>query len=136
MLQHFHILTLTHRHSDLKDIGRLALAFNAKEELRPALHQLMERQQMSECFYLATCNRISFFFTTETVVNEDYKLGMLPQRAEESLLREMVHYQGREAVSHLCEVAASIDSLVDRRTTNSRSVTRSLRTVPPMGYDR
>ncbi|PHI19635.1 glutamyl-tRNA reductase [Lewinellaceae bacterium SD302] len=112
MLQHFHILTLTHRHSDLKDIGRLALAFNATEELRPALNQLMERQRMNECFYLATCNRISFFFTTEAEVNEDYKLGMLPERAEESLLREMVHYQGRDAVSHLCEVAASIDSLV------------------------
>lgn len=107
MLKHFHILTLTHRHSDLKDIGRLALAFNAKDELRPALHQLMERQQMNECFYLATCNRISFFFTTEMEVDEDYKLGMLPQRAEASLLREMVHYQNQDAVSHLCEVGSA-----------------------------
>lgn len=112
MLQHFHILTLTHRHSDLKDIGRLALAFNAKDDLRPTLHQLMERQEMSECFYLATCNRISFFFTTTATVDEAYKLNMLPEQAEASLLREMVHYQGKAAVDHIFEVAASIDSLV------------------------
>lgn len=112
MLQHFHILTLTHRHSELKDIGRLAAAFASENELEHSLSALMERQQMDECFYLATCNRISWFFTTRRAVDDDFKVAMLEKEGMLDIQRDLIHYQGKAAIAHLAEVAASIDSLV------------------------
>jgi glutamyl-tRNA reductase len=112
MLEQFHILTLTHRHSDLKDIGRLSAAFSPDNDLRGQIKALMERQSLDECFYLATCNRIAFFFTTTRAVDDGFKVAMLPNGAMKPLLRKLIHFQGKEAVAHLCEVAASVDSLV------------------------
>lgn len=112
MPQHFHILTLTHRQSDLKIIGRLAAAFAPEGGQEERVGALMERQAMDECFYLATCNRITWFFTTQRTIDRDFKVNMVPDPALAEVQEKLVHYQGREALMHLCEVAASVDSLV------------------------
>ncbi|MEL6274605.1 MAG: hypothetical protein AAFU03_05860, partial [Bacteroidota bacterium] len=113
MFQHFHLLTLTHRESNLRDIGRLVSVFDPDGDTAVPLRDLQHRQGIDELFYLATCNRITFFFTTNRVVDDDFKVAMLKEAAGmEELLRAMKHYQGESAINHLMEVGASIDSLV------------------------
>ncbi|MEM9835339.1 MAG: glutamyl-tRNA reductase [Bacteroidota bacterium] len=113
MLQHFHILTLTHRQSELKDIGALVSAIDADGNTRDSLQEIKNRTGVDELFYVGTCNRVTLFFTTRKPVDQDFKVAMLGSAANtERLLAGMVHYQGRAAVNHLFAVAASIDSLV------------------------
>lgn len=112
MLQHFHILTLTHRQSDLKDIGRLVTAIDPDGNTRENLQAIKDRVGIDELFYVGTCNRVTLFFTTRQVVDEDFKVAMLNGGAAQDLLPAMTHYRGGEAISHLFAVASSIDSLV------------------------
>lgn len=112
MLQHFHILTLTHRQSELKDIGCLVAAFDPDGRTRERLVEIKERQGIDELFYLATCNRITLCFTTRQTVDEDFKVALIDDPATANLRRSMIHYQGNVAINHLFEIAASIDSLV------------------------
>ena len=113
MFQHFHLLTLTHRESNLRDIGRLVSVFDPDGNTAVHLQDLKQRQGIDELFYLATCNRITFFFTFRGRVDEDFKVAMLKDAAgQENLLKAMKHYHGEAAINHLMEVGASIDSLV------------------------
>lgn len=112
MLQHFHILTLTHRQSDLKDIGRLVTAIDPDGNTREHLQELKDRQGIDELFYVGTCNRVTLFFTTKQLVDRNFKVAMLKGEKSNDLLAAMTHYQGTEAINHLFAVASSIDSLV------------------------
>lgn len=110
MLQHFHILTLTHRHARLKQIGRLVAAFEGGEGLQSHLMRLREEGLVNEVFYAATCNRILLLFTTENKVGQAFRQSLLAEPVGD--LADLRHYQGPAAIRHLYEVAASIDSLV------------------------
>jgi glutamyl-tRNA reductase len=110
MLQHFHILTLTHRTAKLKEIGRLVAAFEADGKLRERLQDLRERELVDEVYYAATCNRILLLFTTQQRVDDAFKLSLLA--APEPALGRLTHLRGMDAIRHLYEVAGSIDSLV------------------------
>ena len=112
MLQHVHILTLTHRHAKLKAIGTIVAAFEAEDRLCERLTSVKERGVVDEIFYLSTCNRISLLFTTEKEVDQAFREELLPATNIPAAMAEMEHLQGMKAVYHLFEVAASIDSLV------------------------
>ena len=111
MLQHIHVLTLTHRHAKLKDIGELVAAFEGDGELQPRLTGLRDSGKVDEIYYLATCNRLLLLFTTGAPVDEAFRRGLLGERTI-AAVGAMHHYQGLKAVYHLFEVASSIDSLV------------------------
>jgi len=111
MLQHVHLLTLTHRHAKLKEIGEIVAAFEAEDKLKERLTNLRRSQKVDEIFYLSTCNRIILFFTTEREVNDAFRHGLLEDGATEAM-SEMQYIQGMKAIYHLFEVASSIDSLV------------------------
>jgi len=112
MLQHVHILTLTHRHAKLKEIGTIVAAFEADGGLRQRLTDLKESGKVEEIFYLSTCNRVSLLFTTEGEVDQAFRDGLLPNAGKVPALAAMEYYRGMKAVYHLFEVGASIDSLV------------------------
>lgn len=112
MLQHIHILTLTHRHAKLKAIGTIVAAFEAEGKLRERLTSLKTKGTVDEIFYLSTCNRISLLFTTDKKVNKEFREQLLPGADVPSAMAEMEHLSGMKAIYHLFEVAASIDSLV------------------------
>lgn len=111
MLQHIHILTLTHRHAKLKEIGTIVAAFEAGGLLRDRLTDLKESGKVDEVYYLATCNRVSLLFATDRVVDQAFRDALLPG-VEVPALGAMQYFQGMKAVYHLFEVAGSIDSLV------------------------
>ncbi|WP_157976023.1 glutamyl-tRNA reductase [Lewinella sp. IMCC34191] len=110
MLQHFHILTLTHRDAKLKEIGELVAAFEGGDGLQSNLLRLRESGIMKEVFYAATCNRILLLFTTELAIDDDFRRQLLPQA--EAATTKLRHFNGLKAIRHLYEVAGSIDSLV------------------------
>lgn len=112
MLQHIHILTLTHRQAKLKEIGNIVAAFEADGHLRERLTALRQSGKVNELFYLATCNRISLLFTTEFEVDQEFRNELLPGQPPVPAMAAMQHLQGMKAAYHLFEVGASIDSLV------------------------
>ena len=111
MLQHVHILTLTHRHAKLKAIGTIVAAFEADNGLEERLTALKSSGQLDEVFYLSTCNRICLLFTTQKEVDQAFRDQLLPGNTVPAMA-EMQYLRGMKAVYHLFEVAASIDSLV------------------------
>ncbi len=110
MLQHFHILTLTHRNAKLKEVGELVTAFEGGAGLREHLMRLRDRGLMHEVYYASTCNRVLLLFTTERAVDDKFKASLL--ETPTPVLSRLKHLNGLRAIKHLYEVAGSIDSLV------------------------
>ncbi|NJO87458.1 MAG: hypothetical protein HC821_05735 [Lewinella sp.] len=112
MLQHFHLLTLTYRQSSLKDIGQFVANFDPDGQTETRLHALREELPLEELCYLATCNRVVFFFTTRATVDAAFVSHFLALAQATEQVEALLHYQGTAAVAHLFEVASSVDSLV------------------------
>lgn len=111
MLSHVHILTLTHRHAKLKEIGEIVAAFEKDGKLEERLVELRESQKVDEVCYLATCNRFTLLFTTQHQVNQAFRNGLLGEDTP-AAMSELKHLTGMQAIYHLFEVGSSIDSLV------------------------
>lgn len=111
MLNHVHILTLTHRHAKLKEIGEIVAAFEKDGKLEARLVELRESQQVDEICYLATCNRFTLLFTTQREVNTAFRNELLGGDTPPAMA-ELQHLKGMQAIYHLYEVGSSIDSLV------------------------
>lgn len=119
MHRNFKILTITHRKSSLKDIGNYVVQSNSSDELKANLEALKRFFGLEELFYLATCNRVLFFFCTDQNIDNSFirsffeKVNLnLNVKQIEQLDQILYHLEGDEAIQHLFEVAASIDSLV------------------------
>lgn len=112
MINHLHILTLTHKGTALRDIGQVVSQVDESLGGRATyLKELCYRLSMDELLYTATCNRVLFFLSTRERVTNAFKAELLPNGCKH-LADQLDHYQGFEAVNHLFEVAASVDSLV------------------------
>ncbi len=127
MSKGYHILTVTHRNTQLNALGQFAV--QCKEGgLSNRLSEIKEEFNISELMYLATCNRIMYFIYTSETIDFDYTRNFFkainPGLTDESLLADKVaHFHENEAINHLFEVAASIDSLV----VGERQILRQLR---------
>ncbi|MCB0629817.1 MAG: glutamyl-tRNA reductase [Lewinella sp.] len=130
MLEHLKILTVTHKRTNLNEIGDYVLKVDSKELLRQHLQHLHTQFRLEELLYLATCNRVMYCFVTEHPVdsvftahffqkiNPELSLQQLEEIDEQVLILE-----GEEALAHMFDVAASIDSLV----VGERQILRQLR---------
>lgn len=130
MQEHFKILTITHRRTDLKEIGNYVIQTDTNLDLQASLEAIKQQFGLEELLYLATCNRVLFFFYTDqeidqAFVNHFFK-AVNPSISEKHLNQlDTILYQleGQEAITHLFEVASSIDSLV----VGEREILRQLR---------
>jgi len=116
MLNGFHILTITHRDAPLSVIAQAVLPEQTAVE---RLAVLKSRFGWEELMYLATCNRVTYIFYTDKVANAGLALETLrltrpelPESSLEQLARATRLLHGAEAVNHVLELSASIDSLV------------------------
>lgn len=125
MIQGYKILTVTHHNARLNTLG--AYAFAGKDtELPVRLKQLKQHAQLEELIYLSTCNRVTYFFYTDQKVDSAFMNSFFTQvNAEIDLktLDKVKFLEGRNALNHLFEVAASMDSLV----VGEREILRQLR---------
>lgn len=115
----YHLLTLTHRQASLEEIGRLVIPPSEGQSLGDQLASLKARFGWDELLYLATCNRVIFFFYTRKPVDlgvaHQFLAALRPDLHEcppACLALKMSLFEGEMAIGHLHEVAASIDSLV------------------------
>ena len=121
MLHGYRLFTLTHRHATLDQLEPYVIAEEARAE---RLGRLREALGWEELFYLNTCNRVLFFFYDEgrdptTLAEFNAALGVAPGDAAV----DPVFMQGEQAVLHLYDVAASVDSMV----VGEREILRQLR---------
>jgi glutamyl-tRNA reductase len=130
MIDQFKILTITHKKTNLRQIGNFVIQAPDNEALKVRLHSLKQQYGLDELLYLATCNRVMYMFHTSKSldpvfashffqsVNPSLSIDILDRIEDFAYLLE-----GEQAIQHLFEVAASIDSLV----IGERQVLRQLR---------
>lgn len=128
----YKIITFTHRNTHLNEIGDFVIpGFSEDVVMQKRLNQIKQQMGLQELMYLATCNRVMFFFITEqnidnTSFQRKFFQTIYPQLSLETKDKGQsvaFYYQGLEAITHLFEVASSMDSLV----VGEREILRQLR---------
>jgi glutamyl-tRNA reductase len=131
MLDGYHVITLTHRDAALELIGEaMVKTTSSHPTVADVLRHCQSVMGWSELMYLATCNRVTFVFYSPTPVLHEVKEILLQhinsdldaQKIAE-IGKKMRMLNGANAVTHLMEVAASMDSLV----VGEREIVRQLR---------
>ncbi len=116
MLQHYKILTVSHRRTSLKNIGRFVLKADNESSVQENLANLKQAYQLDELVYVATCNRVIYLLSTETSLDQDFVQSFFhtvnPSLRSAELEENVIALSGTEAIDHLLAVSASIDSLV------------------------
>lgn len=130
MLERLKILTVTHKRTNLNEIGDYVLKTASQEELCQRLQKLKQQLRLEELMYLSTCNRVMYCLVTDHVMDTAFAGHFFqkinPELSLEQLenIDDKVHLlEGEEALAHLFDVAASIDSLV----IGERQILRQLR---------
>jgi glutamyl-tRNA reductase len=119
MLANYKILTVTHKRTNLKEIGDFVLKAADQVELKQRLESLKAQFELDELFYLQTCNRVMYFFITPQTLDERFTARFfqsvnptMPVEVMDEIAQVAYLYEGLPAVEHFLDVAASIDSLV------------------------
>ena len=112
----FKIISLTHKLAPLELIGKLHLDENHQQDY---LGGLKIRMDLKELMFLSTCNRVEFIINTEREISPEFLSNLfytinsrLTPENLSSLVEKTVVYEGNNALTHLFEVSASLDSLV------------------------
>jgi glutamyl-tRNA reductase len=127
MIEGFKIITVTHHQASLQDIQKVILH---PDGIGDRLSQLKSQIGIPEILYLATCNRVCYFLYDEKEFGED-RLQSFFQFVNPALssdnwttTRSQINFfQGKQAMQHLFELAASINSMV----IGEREIFRQLR---------
>lgn len=113
-MERLKILAFTHKTTDLKQVGRLHLDSENEARVLFALRQL---DQVDELMYVSTCNRVEFIISTSQF-NSDFLQKFFTVFFEGNseyakwAVGNVTVFSGEEAVTHLFEVASSLDSMV------------------------
>jgi glutamyl-tRNA reductase len=119
-VKQYKVVTITHKTTKVNRLKDYLLADDDSSDFPVArLSELKSIFNLSELLYLNTCNRVTFFFTCDYKLNEEF-LERLFLFINPSLNKELIQlhvskamvYEGRDAIRHLFGVVASLDSLV------------------------
>ena len=115
-MKYLKVIAFTHKHVDLKDLGKFVIC---NETLSSCLKNVKDRFDISEIFYLGTCNRVEFVFTAEQTLDNEFVKDFLqalnlPITKEqlESFISQVSVYEDTEALNHLLRISCSLESLV------------------------
>lgn len=127
MLNEYKILTVTHKHVRLERIGDFLIPHSDENELQAKLAELKDKFNLEELLYVATCNRVIYLYKSAKELNLPFLQAFFqtvnPSLAPDYVQRILTAYEGKEAINHIYEVAASIDSLV----VGEREILRQIR---------
>ena len=120
MLDNYKIITLTHRRIDLRHIKDYVVQTAEGQSVDGRLLEIKHQFGLQELMYVATCNRVMYLFYVEDlhldeVFADRFMQAVNPRLSNKQLdkLTEVAYLlEGTEAIEHLLEVSASIDSLV------------------------
>lgn len=109
-------IAFTHKSTPVKELHRFFLHEENKKE---RLAFIKFSTDIHEIFYLATCNRIEFVFTTHLALDSRFLTRFFQNfrqdwtEAEvEFAVKHAEIFEGEDALRHLYRVASSLDSLV------------------------
>jgi glutamyl-tRNA reductase len=115
-LKYLKVIAFTHKHIDLKDLGRFVIC---NEFLESSLEGVKAKFDIPEIFYLGTCNRVEFVFTAEQnlcpeFVKDFIQTLNLPvsQDQVDIFVSQASVYEDVEALNHLLRISCSLESLV------------------------
>ncbi len=119
MLEHYKLITVSHRSLDTRDLEHFMVKYNEEAGLIARLQAIKKASGQEEFLYLSTCNRVVFLFYGANDIHQRNMAAffqLINPEIDDSILegidRFVVQYQGTEAVNHIMEIASSIDSLV------------------------
>ncbi|WP_256011312.1 glutamyl-tRNA reductase [Desertivirga xinjiangensis] len=115
-MKHLKVLAFTHQRIDLKELGKLVIC---NQTLISRLSSVREKFDISEIFYIGTCNRVEFIFCGSADITPDFikdfiqTLGFcLSEDKIEHFVNNSFIYEDMEAFNHLLRVSCSLESLV------------------------
>lgn len=115
-MEYLKIIAFTHKQIDLKALGKLVIC---EHTLDDRLRNIQSELHIKEIFYVGTCNRVEFIFTSAEEVNKAFitrflhVLDMgLPEEYMEQFVENVSVYEKVEAFNHLLRTSCSLESLV------------------------
>lgn len=115
-MESFKIISLTHKSAPLELIGKLHL-----DEVHQAeyLGNIRSKMRLKELLFLSTCNRVELVVNTSCEIDHKFLTELLldinsrlSTEDLESVMDKIHVYKGEDALRHLFNVSASLDSLV------------------------
>lgn len=115
-MKYLKVIAFTHKHVDLKDLGKFVIC---NETLASCLNSVKDRFDIPEIFYVGTCNRVEFVFTTEQTLNNEFVKDFvqalnlpIPKEQLENFISQVSVFEDIEALNHLLRISCSLESLV------------------------
>lgn len=115
-MNRFKIIAVTHKHFDISDIGKFHID---EKEWKHRLSDLKTKMGIDELMFLSTCNRVEFLLSTTHAVDKNFLkkfiLLVYPEIKNDDLektISSTLIFENEKALSHLFNVASSLDSLV------------------------
>jgi len=115
-LEYLKILAFTHKQIDLKSLGKLVIC---EQTLDDRLKNIQKELDVKEVFYIGTCNRVEFVFTTSRELDREFILRFLtvlnmglPEEYMDKFIENVSVYEQVEAFNHLLRTSCSLESLV------------------------
>ena len=110
------VIAFTHKHIDIKELGKFVIC---NETLEDRLRVVKFKFDIPEIFYLGTCNRVEFVFTTSSVISNEFIKDFIrtlnfcvPEDKLEDFSKKVSVYEAEEALNHLLRISCSLESLV------------------------
>ena len=138
-MKYLKIIAFTHKQIELDKLGCLVLCNDAIDS---TLQTIKEKFNISEIFYLGTCNRVEFVFTAEHDLCKEFVRGFIEAFHNGSIsdqdLVEIVEncslYEHEDALNHLMRVSSSLESLVVGEKEILAQVRKAYETSKQKGY--
>lgn len=115
-MEYLKIIAFTHKHIDLQSLGKLVIC---EQTLDDRLRNIQSALGVKEIFYVGTCNRVEFVFTSSNIIDKDFirhfltVLDMgLPEKYMDDFIDKVSVYEQAEAFNHLLRTSCSLESLV------------------------
>ena len=115
-MEYLKIIAFTHKQIDLKALGKLVIC---EQTLDDRLRNIQSKLNIKEIFYVGTCNRVEFIFTSADILDKAFithfltVLDMgLPEAYMDQFVENVSTYEKGEAFNHLLRTSCSLESLV------------------------
>lgn len=115
-MEYLKIIAFTHKHIDLKALGKLVIC---EQTLDDRLRNIQSELGVKEIFYMGTCNRVEFVFTSDHTLDKQFitrfltVLNMgLPEEYMDKFVENVSVYEQGAAFNHLLRTSCSLESLV------------------------
>lgn len=110
------VIAFTHKHINLKDLGKFVIC---NETLEERLQAVKTRFEITEIFYVGTCNRVEFVFTAPADITPEFIQDFIrtlnfcvPEEKLGDFSKQVSVYESDEALNHLLRISCSLESLV------------------------